>query len=162
MATIIRVQNKVVTIAARAAVDPWFLSLASIPYTAALVFLPHGLKLAVVVSLQGPRYNNKTPRYTDYEKDLPKVSHLVKRLTSCHQNSFEFFTLFAPAVLLAKVAKADGKMVRAICVKISVLRTLYMLLYIIGAWDVIAAMRTVVWLIATTLNFDLYRVALDL
>jgi uncharacterized MAPEG superfamily protein len=155
-------QEKLITVAGRAAMDPWFLAMASLPYNALLGFLPHALKLAIVVPVLNLSYNNVTPRQTDYDKETPMVSGIVHRCAAAHENSFEFLTFFAPAVLMAKVLKADGKAVRDICLRISALRTLYIFVYVFGAWKIVSYIRTLVWFAASTLTMDLYRVALGL
>ena len=104
----------------------------------------------------GPKYNNRLPRHVDVDKDVPKYSDFVKRCASCHHNSFEFLTACAPAILMAKMNKADGKLVRDLCMRIVAARTVYFFVYLAGTNDVIAFSRTVSWGIGMSSMVQIY------
>ena len=64
------VQAKVIQYGAKAAMDPWFVPTASVPLALLLAFMPHAIKIGVVVPLQMLKYNNEEPRTTVWKNEL--------------------------------------------------------------------------------------------
>jgi len=74
----------------------------------------------------------------------------------------EFLSFYAPAVLIAKMQKADGAHVRALAGRIVALRLIYMLVYVGGGNDIMAAVRTMVWLSTMVNTARIYAAGLGL
>jgi uncharacterized MAPEG superfamily protein len=146
----------------KAVMDPWFGALASIPLALNLVYLPHWIKLAAAVPFVHVNYNNVSPRYTNWDESVKvkPVSEFIKRCISCHQNNFEAFIAFVPAVLMCKMQKADGKAVRELCMRFLKIRLLYIALYLMGAWRIISVVRTLTWVSNMQTVAELYGKAL--
>jgi len=69
---------------------------------------------------------------------------------------------YAPAVLMAKMQKADGAHVRALAGRVMALRMAYMLAYMSGGNDVIALVRTLVWTASMMQTARIYAAGLGL
>jgi uncharacterized MAPEG superfamily protein len=155
-------QSNLVMLGSKAVMDPWFGALASIPLALNLVYVPHFLKLGVVTPFVHVNYNNVSPRYTDWDETIKHspVVDFVKRCISCHQNAWEAFIAFVPAVLMCRVQKADGKAIRELCMKFLRIRVLYTILYVVGHWRIVSVLRTVVWGAGMQVIGELYMKAL--
>lgn len=147
---------------AKAAMDPWFGALATVPMALYLVYVPHFVKFAAIIPHVHVNYDNVTPRYTNWDETIKSkpAAEFVKRCVSCHQNNWEAFIAFAPAVILCRLQKADGKTVRELCLKFIKLRALYTILYIAGAWKIVSVARTIVWTQAFQTILSIYGTAL--
>ena len=155
-------QGTLVQVGAKAVMDPWFGALASIPIAWQLVYLPHWIKFVSVLPWVHVNYNNVTPRYTNWDEELksPSMSNFVKRCGSCHQNGFEAFVVFAPAVLMCRMQKANGAEVRDLCMRFLRLRVLYTILYLIGSVRIVSIFRTLSWAAGMQVLAELYKTAL--
>ena len=155
-------QNMLLTVGSRALMDPWFISLASIPTLLNLVYLPHFVKLGFATAQVKLNYNNVSPRYTVWEEQLKNQTKVdfVKRCIGCHENTWEAFIAFAPAVILCKIQKADAATVKELCVKFLKLRFLYTIFYLSGQWRIVSLLRTTTWLGGMKVLADLYLTAL--
>lgn len=155
-------QALLVQVGSRAIMDPWFGALASIPIALNLVYVPHALKIAVAIPKLQLKYNNVTPRETNWDDTFGKgaVSNFLKRCTACHLNGFEAFVAFAPAVILCKLQKANGAEVRELCMRFLKLRLLYTFLYVFGAFRIISIARTLTFGMSMEVVSKLYVKAL--
>jgi uncharacterized MAPEG superfamily protein len=89
-----------------------------------LIYLPRGV-VAREQSKQPEGYDNAVPR-----AQVAKLSGLGRRAQGAHENSFEAFTLFAPAVLACAARHVDGGTTAALCLAFVALRLLYIGLYL--------------------------------
>jgi uncharacterized MAPEG superfamily protein len=155
-------QMTVIQLGSRAVLDPWFASLATIPIAWNLIYLPHWIKLAVVFPLVTIRYNNISPRYTNWDEviKIQSISDFIKRCISCHENAWEAFIAFTPAVLMCRMQKVDGKVVKELCMRFMKIRLLYTFLYLIGQWRVVSGLRTLTWAAGMETIAQLYMKAL--
>ena len=67
-------QAKVIQYGARAAMDPWFVPLASVPLAFAAAYVPHGIKLGIVLPYQMFSYDNENPRQTNWRNVFSSFS----------------------------------------------------------------------------------------
>jgi uncharacterized MAPEG superfamily protein len=96
----------------------------SLLITVVLIFVPRG----VVAREQGKQpegYDNAHPR-----AQVSKLSGLGVRAQGAHENSFEAFTLFAPAVLACELRHVDIGRTAALSLAFVALRVLYLGLYL--------------------------------
>ena len=155
-------QSMLITVGSRAILDPWFGAFATIPMTLTLVFVPVGVKLVVSVASLREKYDNVTPRHTPWDQVLNNkaIANLVKRCIGAHENGWEAFISFVPAVLMCRMQKADGKLVRELCMQFVRIRMLYIFVYLIAQWKAVAALRTLTWLAGMRVVLKLYLTAL--
>lgn len=155
-------QTTLLQLGSKAIMDPWFVSIASVPSALNLVYLPHGIKLLIVLPLLNLKYNNVSPRETNWYETLnsKSLAAMVKRCESAHQNAWEAFNMFAPAVLLCKLQNADKNAVKELCVRFLKLRLLYTFVYVFGFHKFISYFRTVVWFAGVGTVLELYSKAL--
>jgi uncharacterized MAPEG superfamily protein len=157
------VQNDLLNYGVKSLQNPWFGPTASIPAAALLWYLPHAIKISIIVPYQMFEYNNMTPRTTVW-KDRVKnraFADFLHRCEACHQNSFEGFALFSIAVLAARANKADPKVVAPLALKYVQLRVLYVFLYLAGFTPVISYARTIVWGMIMGEIARVFKAALD-
>jgi len=156
-------QATLVQVGSKAVLDPWVGALASIPAFIPLILLPHFVKTLYAVPVQNINYNNETPRKTDWQKTFAGQDMLVSffdRCAGCHENSWEAFIMFAPAVILCRLQSADGHVVRNLCYQFLRLRVFYFFLYLSGHFKVISILRTATWMVSMKVIFELYFTAL--
>jgi uncharacterized MAPEG superfamily protein len=156
-------QQQLLKYGARAMMDPWFVSFAGIPLACLLAYIPVGIRVTIAIAIQWFNYNNKTPRETDYVKALnsPTLGRFANRCTYAHLNGLEAFSPFAIAVLLAKIQKVKGSLVRPLVIRFLQLRFIYNFLYIFGFNDLISYARTTVWFISAGTIMEIYGLALS-
>jgi uncharacterized MAPEG superfamily protein len=127
----------------------------SIPYVSLLIsviliFIPRG----VVAKEQGKQpegYDNATPRV-----QVAKLSDLGQRAQGAHLNSFESFTLFAPAVLAAEIRHVSVGSTAALSLAYVALRVLYLILYLANK----PSARSPIWALGMLTTFGLYVLAI--
>jgi len=155
-------QATLIQVGAKAMMDPWFGAMASIPLALNLVYIPHAAKLAVVMPALLHNYNNVLPRYTRWEDAFSSKSvvEYIKRCVSCHENAWEAFIAFAPAVLMCRMQKADGATVKELCYQFLRIRVLYTIFYLTGQWRIISVLRTLAWFAGMKVIGQLYMTAL--
>ncbi len=127
----------------------------SLPYVSLLVsviliFIPRG----VVAREQGKQpegYDNATPRV-----QVSKLSGLGQRAQGAHLNSFESFTLFAPAVLACELRHVSVGSTAALSLVYVALRVLYLGLYL---GDKPSA-RSPIWALGLLTTLGLYVLAI--
>ncbi|KAH9250882.1 hypothetical protein BASA81_011270 [Batrachochytrium salamandrivorans] len=155
-------QTLLITTAGKAMMDPWFVPTATIPAAYVLAYVPHFVKVAVFTPLLMSKYNNVTPRYTNWdEQPIPKwASELIKRLASAHENGLEAMVGFAPAVLMCRMNKVkDVAEVRRLCMRFLALRFLFSVAYALGEWKAVSVVRTLVWGAGFSTTLQLYSLA---
>merc|ERR1712070_385966 len=84
-------------------------ALATIPAAWLLAYVPHFVKMGLIVRADGD-YEITAPRASygpEITRSFGKYTALVRRCAACHENAFESFAPFALAVILCKVKKAD-------------------------------------------------------
>eukprot|EP00913_Durusdinium_trenchii_P011311 g10623.t1 len=154
-----RQQQQVQELLMRVMKDMFLPALATVPAAWVLAYVPHFVKLGVVLSKQRlADYNNRDPRSTNPEEFGSKAA-LVRRCFACHVNALESFPAFALAVLLCKTLGQrdvlamefvqDGiKPFEAfnLCIRYLAARILYTMCYILGTNDVVAALRSLIWM----------------
>lgn len=156
-------QTTLITVAGKAMMDPWFVPMATIPMAYVLAYLPHFIKVGIVIPLEADSYNNLTPRYTNWNDKPHKkwIVDLIKRLASSHENGLEAMIGFAPAVILCKINKVqDVAAVKALCLRFIFVRFLFNLAYALGQWKAISLLRTVVWGVGLQTTMQLYGQAI--
>lgn len=89
-----------------------------------LIYIPRGV-VAREQSKQPEGYDNATPR-----AQVQKLSGLGVRAQGAHENGFEAFTLFAPAVLACELRHVDIGRTAALSLGFVALRVLYLVLYL--------------------------------
>ena len=115
-----------------------------------LIFIPRG----VVAREQGKQpegYDNATPRV-----QVSKLSGLGQRAQGAHLNSFEAFTLFAPAVLACELRHVSIGSTAALSLAYVALRALYLGLYL---GDKPSA-RSPIWALGLLTTLALYVLAI--
>jgi len=95
-------------------------------------------------------YNNNHPR-----EQQSKLTGFGARALAAHQNAFESFILFAPAVLLAIATNNNSDIIQQLAITHIVARVLYNVLYLMN----IGILRSLVWGVATISSFSIMYVA---
>lgn len=121
--------------------------LVCIVVAAVLVYLPF---LIVGVARFRIGYDMSAPR-----EMINKFPPYAKRATWAHQNSFESFTLFAPAALMAYVTGQDSLFVAAIAIAYLIARLLYSVFYILD----IPLLRSAMFAIGSLGIFTLFVIS---
>jgi uncharacterized MAPEG superfamily protein len=127
----------------------------SIPYVSlllavVLIYVPRGV-VAREQSKQPEGYDNATPRL-----QYTRLGGLGQRAQGAHMNSFEAFTLFAPAVLACELRQVDVTRTAALCAAFVVLRAIYLGLYLGDKPSV----RSPVWMLGLLVTLGLYGLAI--
>lgn len=148
------VQAKVTDFAMRAMADPYVLPLSTIPAAWCLAFVPHFAAALVKVVHKRTAYNNEEPR-CENPAEHP-FSHFLVRCNGAHLNGLEMQSLFAGAVLTARVSKVKPTVLLAACLRYLKLRAIYTALYLLGVNKVVAAGRTIVWTTACSHALSMY------
>ena len=91
-------------------------------------------------------YNNHHPR-----EQQSKLTGYGARALAAHQNAFESFILFAPAVLLAIATQHTGENIALLAIVHVCARVAYNILYLMN----IDKLRTLVWFIATFCTYSI-------
>ncbi len=91
-------------------------------------------------------YNNNHPR-----EQQSKLTGFGARALAAHQNAFESFLIFAPAVLLAIATQNTGENIVLLAIVHVCARIAYNLLYLMD----IDKLRTLVWFVATVSSFTI-------
>jgi len=89
-------------------------------------------------------YNNNHPR-----EQQSKLTGFGARALAAHQNAFESFIIFAPAVLLAIITNNTGEFIVQLAVIHICARVAYNVLYLMD----IDKLRSLVWFVATISSF---------
>jgi len=89
-------------------------------------------------------YNNNHPR-----EQQSKLTGFGARALAAHQNAFESFIIFAPAVLLAIITHNTGEFIVQLAVIHVCARVAYNVLYLMD----IDKLRSLVWFVATISSF---------
>jgi len=89
-------------------------------------------------------YNNNHPR-----EQQSKLTGFGARALAAHQNAFESFIIFAPAVLLAIITNNTGEFIVQLAVIHVCARVAYNVLYLMD----IDKLRSLVWFVATISSF---------
>jgi uncharacterized MAPEG superfamily protein len=112
--------------------------LAAIAAAAALVYFPF-----VIVALGRLKvgYDPATPRAL-----FDKLPDYAKRATWAHQNSFESFSLFTAAALMAYVTKVDAPLAMQAAIAYIVARFLFSVFYILN----VPLLRSLMFAVGTT------------
>jgi|EP00624_Nannochloropsis_granulata_P005327 uncharacterized MAPEG superfamily protein len=131
-----------------AAMPPLVTPLRAILWCLALTFLPHLLRVPMVLRLKG-RYNNLMARTHQVNKkdtkEHPESVKMIQRTTAAHANSWEAFAYFSASCITAHILKLDVQVASSLCTLFLVLRFAYVLLYIVGTNEWIGAARSLVW-----------------
>lgn len=96
----------------------------SIAAAAVLIYLPF---FAVAYARTQVGYDLSAPRAA-----FDKLPDYAQRATWAHQNSFEVFSIFAPAALMAFVTGADSMVVAGAAIAFVLARLLYSVFYILN------------------------------
>ena len=115
-----------------------------------LIFIPRGF-VAREQGKQPEGYDNATPRV-----QVSKLSGLGQRAQGAHLNSFESFTLFAPAVLACELRHVAIGSTAALSLAHVALRALYVGLYL---GDKPSA-RSPIWALGLLTTLALYVLAI--
>mmetsp|Transcript_130273 Transcript_130273/g.324835 ORF Transcript_130273/g.324835 Transcript_130273/m.324835 type:complete len:180 (-) Transcript_130273:29-568(-) len=141
--------------------DQYLPALAMLPAAWILAYMPHFVKLAVMLKHKGVlKYNNRTPR-TEDPNDYGQDAGLIKRAVACHLNALESFPAFAAALVLCKIQKAKPMEVARLGLRYLAARVLYTVCYLAGRNDAVAALRTFAWFGSTHAIWRLYATALS-
>ena len=110
----------------------------SIPFwcvfiSALLIFVA---RVPVTREMKAKGYNNNNPRTQQAE-----LSGRGARAVAAHQNSWEAFTLFAVAVLMAHTTQTQGWLIDLLAIIFVVARVLYLFFYLNDK----ASLRSLVW-----------------
>lgn len=89
-------------------------------------------------------YNNNQPR-----EQQSKLTGFGARALAAHQNAFESFIIFAPAILVALVTNNASDSIQQFAIAHIVARIAYNILYLFN----IGLLRTFVWTMATVSSF---------
>jgi uncharacterized MAPEG superfamily protein len=111
---------------------------------ALLPLLAKGPVAIAMIKLGG--YNNNHPR-----DQQSKLTGFGARALAAHQNAFESFILFAPAVLLAIFTHHTGSNIELLAIAHVCARIAYNIFYLLN----IAMLRSLVWFIATICSFSI-------
>ena len=127
----------------------------AIPYVSLLlavflIYVPRGV-VARSQAKQPEGYDNATPRV-----QISKLSDLGQRAQGAHMNSFEAFTLFAPAVLACESRRVSAASTAALCVTFVVIRGIYLGLYLGNK----PSARSAVWALGLLATMGLYVLAI--
>jgi uncharacterized MAPEG superfamily protein len=106
--------------------------------------------VAVGIAKWDKSFDNINPR--DW---LARQEGAKKRAHAAHLNSFEAFSFFAAAVIIATITKAPANWVNALAVLFVVMRVAYIWCYVRD----LASMRSIVWMIALGACVALFVVA---
>ncbi|MBD2465296.1 MAPEG family protein [Oscillatoria sp. FACHB-1407] len=96
----------------------------AIAIAAVLIYLPF---LLVVIGRVQVGYDMAAPRAL-----FDKLPPYAQRATWAHQNSFEAFTLFAPAALMAYVTQTGGTLITGAAIAHLIARFLFSVFYILN------------------------------
>ncbi|MDP7593921.1 MAG: MAPEG family protein [Litorilituus sp.] len=109
--------------------------------------LPYLAKIPVAYAMnQLGGYDNFHPR-----EQQSKLTGLGARALAAHQNAFESFIIFAPAVLLAIALNNTSELIIQLAIAHVCARVLYNILYLLN----IDKLRTLVWGVATVSSFTI-------
>ena len=115
-----------------------------------LVFIPRGF-VAREQAKQPEGYDNATPRV-----QVTKLTDLGQRAQGAHLNSFESFTLFAPAVLACELRHVSVGSTAALSLTFVAVRALYLGLYLGNK----PSARSPVWGLGMLTTLGLYVLAI--
>jgi uncharacterized MAPEG superfamily protein len=115
-----------------------------------LIFIPRGF-VAKEQGKQPEGYDNATPRV-----QVSKLSDMGQRAQGAHLNSFESFTLFAPAVLACELRHVSVGSTAALSLAHVALRAFYLGLYLGNK----PSARSPVWALGTLTTLALYVLAI--
>ena len=101
--------------------------------------------VAIAMSKLGG-YNNNHPR-----DQQSKLTGFGARALAAHQNSFESFIIFAPAILLAIATNHTGDKIELLAMLHVTLRAVYIIFYLIN-FD---KLRSLVWFASTFCSFSI-------
>ena len=136
--------------------SPVDVGFASLIAAAALIFVPHAVKVSRVFEASKflpkdakvPAYQLKQPR-ASLELALQHAPHHLKnaiaRAQGAHMNGFESYPLFAAAILAAKFAGVDSMRVDGAALTFLAFRVAYTGLYCWGTRGWMATLRSTVW-----------------
>lgn len=91
-------------------------------------------------------YNNKHPRSQQAE-----LTGFGARALAAHQNAFESFIIFAPAVLLAIATQNTGVFIEQLAIIHVVARVLYNIAYLMN----VGIIRTIIWAVGIVSSFTI-------
>ncbi|EWM25519.1 Membrane associated eicosanoid/glutathione metabolism-like domain protein [Nannochloropsis gaditana] len=138
--------------------------LRAILWCLALTFLPHILRIPMVLKLKG-WYNHLMPRTHQFnERDTqqnPELVRMIQRTTAAHANSWEAFTYFSVACIVAHVLKLKEEIASRLCTLFLGLRFCYILLYIGGTQAWVGTLRSLVWFAAFVAAWRLILLSLS-
>ncbi|APB35213.1 Putative membrane protein [Gloeomargarita lithophora Alchichica-D10] len=121
----------------------------AIAVAAGLIYVPY---LLVAYGRLKCGYDPNAPRAI-----FDKLPPFAQRAAWAHQNAFESFTLFAPAVLLVVLAQAASPYTNAVLVTYLAMRLGHSLFYIAN----IAALRGLAWVVSMGCIASLYGTAIS-
>lgn len=110
--------------------------------------LPYFAKIPLAIAMhKSGGYNNNHPR-----SQQAKLTGFGARALAAHQNAFESFIIFAPAVLLAIFTKNTGVFIEQLAITHIVARVLYNLAYLAN----IGIFRSLIWAVGISSSFFIY------
>jgi len=120
-----------------------------------LSYIPHFIKIIAFTYANQGNLPNVNPRlfFDKLEQSVsagqvnvsPKLVSLIQRLTSAHFNGLEAFGAYAAAILLAYVTKVPAKSLDKLARRFILLRTAYLISFIVTERDPWGAIRTLIW-----------------
>jgi uncharacterized MAPEG superfamily protein len=146
---------------------PTVSAVSSLSYAAILIFFPHMLKaIAVNAKLAKENKGDKKKGTPGYDLRAPRVStelaidgseegKYIARCQGAHQNSFESFSIFAAAVLVAIATGVDRRTLDVASTVYVISRALYIAVYVNNTSTKIAMVRSAVWFLGLFLCFGL-------
>ena len=134
-------------------------ALACIPAALTIAFIPHAVKLFVMVS-KLKKYDNVEPRkhMASIEGDTP-AERLVRRCQACHANGLETFAMFSAACLSAFAAKAKSGAVMRNSLNFVIGRIVYTAFYLGGINEAVSALRTLAFFHNMHCCIELFKLA---
>ena len=161
-------QETIMNLAMKAMQNPYYIPYVTIVINWQLIYLPHFVKLFLILPLEMFEYDNETPRYSMTGESIQAkrgisntYAGFLKRLGSCHLNAFEAFGPYVAAILVAKASKVKGDAVQKLAVQYTILRMAYFALYVGGVNKWISYVRTLVWAGAFLKNLEIFQLALS-
>ena len=121
-----------------------------------LIFVPHILRLLLTWRHYGKAEANMDPRLYAAKTFTKNDDALVRRCKGAHLNSLESFPLFSSALMAAFAMNAKPQRLLRLSVRYTLVRAMYIMLYIGGSHPLLALGRTVCYISNMTTVYRLF------
>jgi uncharacterized MAPEG superfamily protein len=140
---------------------PTNLSFFAVPVFWLLTLLPHSYAVLIMKSANNGRWNNSSPRSSNWDETLRKstpkdIYARYERGEAAHKNGMENLPIFVGAILAGNFAHLDTRTLNLFVVLYLFARIIYTLFYVSISSHRLSFLRSCTWFLSTMLCMGIF------